>query len=182
MISEVSFSRGYSSFWTEHVPWISDYVSSINIGLVERLQLPIELTDDTKHRSINNVFAFTYFKNVLTRNNDNLDAAFGETSTIIKNYPRNNLETYALTKEYSLIVKKQSERLINRYKGKSVEFYPQFSGCGLMESCQGDLFYNNTLVEIKAGERGLLSSDIKQIIIYCALNWLSNSPIIFMGV
>jgi len=45
-----------------------------------------------------------------------------------------------------------------------------------MESCQGDIFYNETLVEIKAGERGILSSDIKQIITYCALNWLSNHP------
>jgi hypothetical protein len=39
-----------------------------------------------------------------------------------------------------------------------------------MESCQGDILNNETLIEIKAGERGILSSDIKQIITYCALN------------
>lgn len=177
MISEISFSRGYTSFWTEHAPWISDYVSSINKGLVERLQLPIEIGDDTIHRSINNIVAFTLFKNIASQGNSKIEDAQKESFKIVKNYPRNNLETYTMTKEYELIIQKQSERLVNRYKGKVLEFYPQFSGCGMMESCQGDIFHNNTLIEIKAGERGLLSSDIKQIITYCALNWLSNSPI-----
>lgn len=176
MISEVSFSRGYTSFWTEHAPWISDYVSSINKGLVERLEYPIELGDDTVHRSINNTIAFTLFKNIITEQNNDIEKAFLEAQKIVANYPRNNIETFVLSDVYKKIIQRQSERLVKRYKDKTSEFYPEFSGCGIMESCQGDLFYNNTLVEIKAGERGVLSSDIKQIITYCALNWLSNNP------
>jgi len=176
MISEVSFSRGYTSFWTEHAPWISDYVSSLNKGLVERLEYPIELGDDTIHRSINNIIAFTLFKNVIEKNDSDIEKAFVEAKKIAANYPRNNIESYILSEEYAKIIQRQCERLVRRYKGKSAEFYPQFSGCGIMESCQGDIFYNETLVEIKAGERGILSSDIKQIITYCALNWLSNHP------
>lgn len=176
MISEVSFSRGYTSFWTEHAPWISDYVSSINKGLVERLEYPIELGDDTVHRSINNTIAFTLFKNVITEQNNDIEKAFFEAQKIVANYPRNNIETFFLSDVYKNIIQRQSERLVKRYKDKTLEFYPEFSGCGIMESCQGDLFYNNTLVEIKAGERGVLSSDLKQIITYCALNWLSNNP------
>ena len=176
MISEVSFSRGYTSFWTEHAPWISDYVSSINKGLVGRLEYSIELGDDTVHRSINNTIAFTLFKNVITEQNNDIEKAFLEAQKIVANYPRNNIETFVLSDVYKKTIQRQSERLVKRYKDKTPEFYPEFSGCGIMESCQGDLFYNNTLVEIKAGERGVLSSDIKQIITYCALNWLSNNP------
>jgi hypothetical protein len=175
MISEVSFSRGYTSFWTEYAPWISDYVSSINKGLVERLEYPIEIGDDTIHRSINNTIAFTLFKNVIEEGNNDIEKALLEAKKIIVNYPRNNIETYVLSEEYKKIIQRQCERLLKHYRGKLIEFYPEFSGCGIMESCQGDMFYNETLVEIKAGERGVLSSDIKQIITYCALNWLSSN-------
>jgi hypothetical protein len=176
MISEVNFSRGYSSFWTEYLPWIIDYVNSINKGLIARVQSPISNTNDTIHRSINNIVAFALFKNVVKDNNHDVNLALAEAIEIIKNYPRNNLETYSLSKSYLDIILMQSERLLNRYKQKSIEFYPQFPGCGIMESCEGDLYFENTLIEIKAGERGVLSSDIKQIIIYCALNWLSRTP------
>jgi hypothetical protein len=177
MISEVNFSRGYTSFWAEYAPWINDYVSSINKGMIVRLQSPILIGDDTVHRSINNIIAFTLFKNVITENNNKLNDAFTEATGIVLNYPRNNLSTYSLIGDYIEIIKEQSERLISRYRDKSVEFYPEFMGCGIMESCQGDLFHKNTLVEIKAGERGILSSDIKQLIVYCALNWLSKKPL-----
>lgn len=182
MISEVSFSRGYTSFWTEHAPWISDYVSSINKGLVERLEYPIEIGDDTIHRSINNIIAFTLFKNVIEKNDSDIENAVIEAKRISANYPRNNIDSYVLSKDYTKIIQNQCKRLVRRYKGKSTEFYPQFPGCGIMESCQGDVYYNGTLVEIKAGERGVLSSDIKQIIIYCALNWLSINPRIIKNV
>ncbi len=176
MISEVSFSRGYTSFWTEHAPWISDYVSSINKGLVERIEYPIEIGDDTIHRSINNIIAFTLFKNIVKKENKDIEKAFLEAQKIAANYPRNNMYSYILSEDYKKIIERQCERLVKRYKNKLPEFYPEFSGCGIMESCQGDLLYAETLVEIKAGERGVLSSDIKQIITYCALNRLSTNP------
>jgi len=178
MISEVSFSRGFASFWTEYTPWLGDYVSSINKGIGVRIEVPIEIGNDTIHRAINNVVAFSLFKNLIEHNEDSVEKAFTESVDIMKNFPRNNLETYKLSNEYKVIITILSKRLINRYKQRSPEFYPQFSGCGIMESCQGDLLYDDTLVEIKAGERGLQSSDVKQIITYCALNWLSGSPLL----
>lgn len=173
MISETGFSKRYSSFWKENVPWINDYVRSINVGLVDRLFAPIEI-DDKDHRSINNVVAFTLFKNTAIIKNDDIILAFNEARSIVKNYPRNNLETYSLTDCYIKIIRDQSSRLFSQF-GSKVEFYPQFPGCGIMESCQGDLFYKETLVEIKGGERLFTPADIKQLVVYCALNWLSNN-------
>lgn len=178
MISEVSFSRGYTSFWTEYTPWIGDFVGSINKGMGLQTQSPITVTDDAIHRSINNIIAFTIFKNIVKFKNDNIEDAKDEAFAIAKNYPRNNLETYSFTNANYQVIKQLANRLAYQYKDKVVEFYPQFWGCGILESCQGDLHYDDTLVEIKAGERGLLSSDIKQIITYSALNWLSRKPMI----
>lgn len=182
MISEVNFARGYTSFWTEYTPWINDFVLSINKGLLARIQSPIEIGDDTIHRSINNVIAFTLFKNVITKDNSDLNEAYIEARKIIKQYPRSNLKSYEPTNDYVRIINKLSERLVNRYKSKSIKFSPQFNGCGIMESCQGDVYYDKTLVEIKAGGRGILSSDIKQIITYCALNWLSRESMVIDNV
>jgi len=177
MISEISFSRGYSSFWSEHAPWINEYVNSINQGFIERLQNPIEIGDDSKHRSINNVMAFTLFKNIITKVSDNFEIALEESINIVKNYPRNNLESYKLTDDYKKIINNLVTRLVKRYENKNLTFYPQFAGCGIMDNCQGDIYYNEILAEIKAGERNLVVSDIKQIITYCALNWLSTNRI-----
>jgi hypothetical protein len=177
MISETSFSRGYSFFWTENTPWIGNFVSSINVGFVERVFSPIAILDDPGHRSINNVVAFTLFKNILSGNNDSIDDAFRESIRIIENYPRNNLDSFNLTDTYRQIIKTQSIRLIKQYSGLEIEFFPQFPGCGIMESCQGDLYYDKTLVEVKAGNQAFKPSDIKQIIVYCALNWLSKNPL-----
>jgi hypothetical protein len=174
MISEISFSRGYSSFWIEQTPWLNDYVSFLNKGIAERVFLPIEIMDDPSHRSINNVIAFTLFKNTVLQNKIDLKQSLKEAIKIIKNYPRNNLDTYKLTKDYKRIIQIQSNRLVQLYKSEKPTFYPQFAGCGILENCQGDLLYGNTLVEIKAGERGITPTDIRQLIIYSALSWLSK--------
>jgi hypothetical protein len=175
MISETSFSRGFTSFWTEYTPWLGDFVSSINKGIAYRTQVPIELTEDSTHRSTNNVIAFTLFKNIIESDNSKIDDAYKEAQKIVSNYPRNNLDTYSLTDDYAKIIDKLATRLVNRYENKEIEIYPQFNGCGIMESCQGDLYYKNTLAEIKAGDRATKSSDIKQVITYCALDWLSGN-------
>lgn len=177
MISEVSFSRGYTSFWIEYTPWLNDYITSINKYFVNSLYTPIEVQEDPSFRSINNVIAFTLFKNIIKFNDNNLSKSFNEASAILKNFPRNNLEDYSSDALQNEIINIQTKRLIENYKGKDILFSPQFNGCGILESCSGDIFYNDTLVEIKAGERMFTPSDLKQLIIYCALNGLSNSKI-----
>ncbi|TNE53865.1 MAG: hypothetical protein EP338_10070 [Bacteroidetes bacterium] len=175
MISEASFARAYSSFWQEFTPWINDYTSFVNKGLVERKYEPLNSTDESIHRSINNVTAVVLFQNMIEQNNSDIDTAFEKAREIVKNFPRNGLDTYNLDNDQMRIIKLQSSRLVDTYKGNDLIFNPQFDGCGILASCQGDLMYQKTLVEIKAGERNISSSDIKQVIVYCALNWLAKS-------
>lgn len=49
---------------------------------------------------------------------------------------------------------------------------PQFKGCGLLFEATGGLYYHETLVELKAGVRNFSILDIRQLIIYGALNSL----------
>lgn len=176
MISEVNFAKNHSSFWTEYTPWSKDYVHSLNSGLVEHLYASLEEKDDPKYRSVNNVMAFTLFKNIACMNNNDIDNAFVESVKILKNYPRTNLDTYQLADPINCrTIKAISDRLIYRYKDKNTIFYPQFNGCGILDNCQGDLFSNQTLIEIKAGDRNITVQDLRQLLIYSALNWLSGA-------
>lgn len=177
MISEKTFARGYSSFWTQNTPWLSDYISFLNKGSVDRIFKPLESLDEPKHRSINNSAAFIDFKQKIIGEELEMSKIIGIASESLKHLPRNELNTYELNKIHSSIILEQSKRLINTYSSKTLTFAPQFKGCGIIANCQGDLYFDDVLCEIKAGERNIHSSDIKQLLVYCALNWLSEEKI-----
>src|SRR5688572_23421659 len=47
---------------------------------------------------------------------------------------------------------------------------PRFPGCGWLGECAGDVLAEGTLFEVKAGQRAFRSTDVRQVLIYCALN------------
>ena len=47
---------------------------------------------------------------------------------------------------------------------------PRFAGCGTMSACEGDLLVSDILYEVKAGDRNFRTTDLRQLLIYCALN------------
>ncbi|MDO6437488.1 hypothetical protein Q4534_08730 [Cyclobacterium sp. 1_MG-2023] len=177
MISEKTFARGYTSFWTQNTPWLSDYVSFLNKGSIDRIFKPIDSLDEAKHRSINNTSAFINFKLKNTSNDLEIMEVVQIAAEYLKYFPRNGLDTFELDQINSKIINEQTDRLVKTYFGKTLVFDPKFRGCGIIANCQGDIYYENTLCEIKAGERNLQASDIKQLLVYCALNWLTEEKL-----
>jgi hypothetical protein len=59
---------------------------------------------------------------------------------------------------------------------ESYQFFPEFSGCGIIDTGVGDLLISEHLFEIKAGERRFLSVDLRQLLTYAALNYASSAP------
>ena len=54
--------------------------------------------------------------------------------------------------------------------GEKIVPRPAFSGCGFLAACRGDLLLGHTLYEMKRVERGFRQPDLRQLVIYCALN------------
>lgn len=52
--------------------------------------------------------------------------------------------------------------------------FPNFRGSGWLDACEGDALADGVLFEIKAGDRPFRSSDIRQLLCYCALNFASK--------
>jgi hypothetical protein len=47
---------------------------------------------------------------------------------------------------------------------------PRFDGCGIVDSCEGDILAGTVLYEIKNVERSFRLVDVRQVLTYCALN------------
>ena len=57
-----------------------------------------------------------------------------------------------------------------------VEFAPQIPGAGVLSSCEADLAVGNTLVEVKTVSRSFRSGDLRQLLVYVALDWARAEP------
>jgi len=55
-----------------------------------------------------------------------------------------------------------------------VKFGPHFLGCGIVDSSEGDVLMGECLYEFKAGDRSFRTSDLRQLLTYCALNFASH--------
>ena len=55
-----------------------------------------------------------------------------------------------------------------------VTVLPTFPGCGILAACQGDLLAGETLYEMKASEEGFRVVDLRQLLVYGALNFASR--------
>lgn len=52
---------------------------------------------------------------------------------------------------------------------------PPFQGCGWLSACEGDVLSSDTLYEVKAGARLFRMLDVRQTLVYCALNFSAKS-------
>jgi hypothetical protein len=177
MISETYFASRYYSFWRQNTPWLGDYYSTLN-SLVTKICMPIDIEEDPKLVYINNIVATTHFRNISGSRSCTIEQSFQESIPFIELLPGKKLESYSLTDNHRRIIKIQAERMAGRYSGECMHD-PPFPGCGIMSNCNGDLLWGKTLVEIKArtvkpGRRPFHMEDFKQLLLYCALNHLSD--------
>lgn len=84
----------------------------------------------------------------------------------------------AFVEDELLDIEEQRNRLIRMFAfGKPMDSLltePEFPGCGIIDSCKGDLISSSVLFEVKAGDRLFRSIDVRQLILYSALNFVSK--------
>ncbi len=54
----------------------------------------------------------------------------------------------------------------------TVQFSPSIPGANVLSQCEADLAVEDTLVEIKTVSRGFRSNDLRQLLVYLALDWV----------
>ena len=162
------------------------YIRHINLSL-ERYDdsFDVESKSSADRRGLVNETAFLYFSNAI--NLGLKSCVFNETfKKDIKSFEKKAKNKIALIekKDIKLYKKLNVKEIEEVYElitslftyilswpsNSDLVIFPEFYGCGLVEACNGDVLINDTLCEMKAGDRKFRSIDIRQVLIYVVLN------------
>ena len=182
MISELSFARSYTSVWRNLTPKSEFFVRRINLELYDRWEPPLQSTVRADRRALINETAFCMFCSKQTASGGQpsrqLPDAFEKALSRVRGgRSSKKREVAALTSaerdEIEELLQRMSRFFANRVGDLTLE--PTFPGSGLIGEATGDVIADDCLYEIKAGDRGFRSIDLRQVIVYLALNQASHS-------
>lgn len=186
MISELLLSRNFGYFWTQLLPGAERYVRMINSGMQHRTSLPVETVEEPERRALVNVVASLLFA----------DNTSGTSAELKKPDYVENVRHRALTELGPLArfpvlteplspaeldsASMLSDALQKRFPDRNhLVVAPEFAGCGIVNASKGDLVYQGTLFEVKAGDRNFVVNDLRQLVTYAALGFSEKRRVEF---
>lgn len=193
MISERTFALSFPSFWEELLPLLTpSFVHVINEGYKESLtdhlgneMEPVPKNPKTRNAAVVAEFAFFLAKIAVEEKVSVEDVykssklrkqAEQSTITVVAKYEgelpdkliRAELdEGIALARNYDLFFEQ-------RCKGASIEFSPIIPGAGFLAECVADISVGTTLFEVKTVDRNIAGKDIRQLVVYLALQGITG--------
>ena len=182
MISERRLASGYSSFWRRALPLGEAYARYLN-GSAQSFAVPLTTTLDRYRAAIVSELSLRIFEWLLATHRvfGRVELSATEERTLLESTvtylkrldPRIGVE--ALVDEDTTLAMELTWRLQVFLMEKGVDASnivakPRFPGCGRISSCEGDIRWDSTLCEIKNVERQFRLVDIKQLLVYLALN------------
>jgi hypothetical protein len=178
MISETYFAQNFTSAWRLLAPALDIFVRKINLGLYTREFTPMVSTIAASRRAFVNEVAFGIFVQQMSFGDlaeDVVVKAISEARALISKLEAVDAEAIADLDSAELNDCHEQVFRLRRFfngisRGGPLESRPIFSGCGIIETCEGDVFYDGALFEVKAGSRSFRSVDLKQLLVYSALN------------
>jgi hypothetical protein len=187
MISERLFSTAYTSFWTEETPFAESFIRNMNLGL-ERFKPPMVSKAPASFNGFINELGFRIAEYAFTLGSNKGDTAiadilYSETKEYIRKLPRPSIpgskEERSVAVNDAVIIGNRLLSIISDLKsGRQLLFRPRFNGCGIHDDCEGDILIGKELWEVKSGDRPFRQPDIRQVLVYCALNHNSGQYVI----
>jgi hypothetical protein len=196
MISEKEFGSGFSAFWAECTPFMTPHlIAELNLNarvLTDDGGRPLKPMIDKEGEGKSNDLiaeaAFELWAKSVSAGKDVLSLA--EDGKLLDDIKANSIARLMGLRAYwhsiggqfpktgmhkSIELAIRLERFFTEgRKGNAILIQPRFKGCGLLNSCYGDVLIGSTLYEVKTVERNLRSTDIRQALIYSALNYFSQ--------
>lgn len=184
MISEHQFATHYSSAWRVLAPLADGFWAFENM-FVERIEPPLLPRAPKGMRAIVNETAFRAFcdlhgKSALVARSQILAYVDSRLQESIDYVRRFSSTTHVEVADIDDECRKESGdlalRLLSFFSGdEPTVLRPQFNGCGLLSACEGDLVQGSCLYEVKAGDRAFRVVDLRQLLTYSALAYVSHS-------
>jgi len=194
MISEKEFAGGFTAFWAECLPLLNPQVlAEFNLmgtplaegrrGLVK----PLASAGDSSNNDVIAETAFGLFAASVKVGKDVLTLA--QDQALIKGIGDSAIERilglrgYWMTKRHIIntptdqaveLAKRLEDFFAARPDERPITIQPRFKGCGVLDSCYGDILAARKLYESKMVARNMRSADLRQLLIYCVLNYCSQ--------
>lgn len=182
MISERQLVRNYPSFWKSTTPMADVFWRAQNLQ-AERYWEPITSHGRKESRAFINELAFEAFA-------QSVSVGANVTRTLLKDFAlegservakylsrftdHSSQDTEPLTDtdlaEIVSLALRLNEFFRSHLRGGHLTLRPRFFGCGCLMAAEGDVLINQTLYEVKAGDRSFRVPDLRQLLVYCALN------------
>jgi len=191
MISERRLAADFQGFWSEHLPLLTpSFVRLFNEAYSEKLTDkngiiidPIPIGPDIEHHDLVAELAFHLARISHEESKDIISITTDQTlRESVLNATLKLVEEYEGSRPVKEIVLNDAEwneamRLASNYRGflslpkheGNIEFSPKISGAGFLGLCNADLSIGQTLYEIKTVNRNIAGKDIRQLILYLAL-------------
>ena len=183
MITEKQFALGFSGFWSGLLPMLERHIREVNLQ-VQRFVPPFaSRTVPTSHGLVNEL-AFRLF--VASARSDTPPSDLtpeavaasidGATSHIrhMRQLSRTPI-TDPTSPQLAEAIALAERHLLFFQRERTLTVFPAFPGCGWVMECAGDVLSRSTLFEVKAGQRGFRSIDVRQTLVYCALNFAAKT-------
>jgi len=187
MISGIKLASSFTSFWQELLPTGEAFVRRMNLDK-ERFDVPLDSKIEAARHALVNEMAFITFKLSLSNgfSLDRIQYSKKELSQIYlyawQSVQRSHWFIGSEADQPNDIERDEIIEIARRlryffrefHSSKTLTLSPSFPGCGFVDDCEGDVFVEQALYEIKAGERTFRLVDVKQILVYLALNQCSK--------
>lgn len=188
MISASAFCKLHSSFWRDVAPTTDIFVRRLNLRK-EREFPEMDIPTRPMRRGFINEVAFAVFCQSAKvqrgwppekLRKEEIDAAVASVVSLAahREVRAGDKSEESLAADELLDIEEQCNRLLRMFSfnrpADALVTEPIFPGCGIVDTCKGDVIVSNTLFEVKAGDRKFLSVDIRQLITYATLNQISK--------
>ncbi|TIT79490.1 MAG: hypothetical protein E5W57_06780 [Mesorhizobium sp.] len=179
MIDAATFADLYNAFWRSATPTCELFVRRMNLGELNRFDVPMKPNSTTKSPALVAEAGFSAFvisedRPELKKHPDKLlDIAITDSRIRLQAFKGDKVD---LDQDFSDADRKDALTLFSRLafffqaRREKIVTRPRFPGCGFVDSSEGDVLSGGTLFEIKSVERGFRSADIHQLITYYCLS------------
>lgn len=179
MISAEDLAARHTSFWHATTPLLDGLVRTLNAH--PRRYGPRMQSDRWSHRrAFIAEVAFAEFRSERgdrsTRQATLYAEARDRVAVLVGREPASlGALTHVERREARLLAERMESFFRRRARGQDVELDPNFRGCGVLSRAVGDVLLGDILYEVKAVGRTFRAIDIRQLLVYSALDY-ARSP------
>jgi hypothetical protein len=186
MISARRFSQSFPGFWAELLPLLTpSFVHMVNENFISVVPIALEVpkASEESDSAVIAECAFYLARMASERNvtayelcleSRLLNQALREALKEVSRFEGVEApEPFPLTKpeweEVVALTRNYQHFLWRKSSGRTVVFHPVVPGAGFIDSCEADLSVGESLFEVKTVNRNLAGKDMRQLIVYLAL-------------